>query len=58
MDRTKHNFDILEHVLRGVHACADDDDLVIHDGVPRPLADHDLPEIRVFVRGRATEREA
>ena len=54
VDRTKHDFDMLEHVLRGVHAAADDDSehFLVHEGVPSALSEPELPEIRVLVRGR------
>ena len=55
VDQTKHAFDVLEHVLRGVHAATDDtDQLVIHEGVP-PLVEREMREIRVLVRGQSSD---
>ena len=35
VDRTKHNFDILEHVLGGVTTCADaEPDVITYQGQP------------------------
>ena len=35
VDRTKHDFDILEHVLAGVRACAEaEPDVITYQGQP------------------------
>jgi hypothetical protein len=54
VDRTKHDFDVLEHVLRGVHASTDEfERLLVREGVPTPFSERDLPELRVRMpRGR------
>ena len=50
VDRKKHDFDVLEHVLRGVHASTADDLLRGTADLSPALDEFDAPEVWIVVR--------
>jgi hypothetical protein len=50
VDRRKHDFDVLEHVLRGVHASIECELDRNQSPVPEALDEGDAPELRIIVR--------
>ena len=50
VDRRKHDFDVLEHVLRGVHASMECELDRSTSSVPTALDEDDALELRIIVR--------